>query len=137
MSKKSKKQKRTSIQVGDVITSNNYRLGMKVKKGKANGRMVVVTPNGNSKGVNPIVSVTAKNSESKNMTKLSKGKNRFLKNKSAVLSKQVKSIKSTPSEIKKGAKPKIPVDVTDKKVFGNKVGKLHWKDKKKIIKNIK
>lgn len=35
MSKKSKKQKRTSIQVGDVITSNNYRLGMKVKKGKA------------------------------------------------------------------------------------------------------
>ena len=86
MSKVDKRKHKRNLKVGDVVVSTNYRLGMKVKSKKDN-RMVVVTSTKKPKAVKPIVSVTEKNKNAPNMTKISKKRNQFLKNESAVLKK--------------------------------------------------
>lgn len=135
MSKKLSKSNKPKI--GDVHVTSNFRLGMKQKSTGKNGRMVVVTGIKDKPSINPIVSVTSKNSKSKNMTRISKPNNKFLKNNSAVLNQSITDIKSTSKEIKGGLPVNQKVDVTNNAVFSNKIARLHWKDKKAVLKNKK
>lgn len=135
MSKNKKNYKKKTPQTGEVYVTSNYRLKKYNKKNSGNSRMTVLTKETKTdkQYVNAIVGKENKHKLTKGYIELDKNRNTFLKKKSVVSLEKHETINSTKGEIKRGRPPKRKTDVTDNTVF-KKIGKIHWKDKKKIKK---
>lgn len=133
-----KSKSEAKSRIGDVYKTSNQRLKNYYKPKDSNARMAVLTNNKKGKQtVNAIVSKNSKNKLSSGYVELDSKKNKFLKKESVVSLETHSKVHSKKSEIAKGAANKRKVNVEDKSVFSNKIGRIHKKDRNKIKKALK